>query len=114
MKGGVRDREENKLGREVLFDGREVTCEGKLNSSADGLRGDGGGKAKGGTGAAFFLTLVRPSLPFSIVSRGSVLASFTISGVGKFSLFLPASTSTFFMVDMVTVFFSDLSEIVPQ
>ena len=101
-KGGVRDKEENKLGRVVLFEGKEVTYTGKWNSSADGLRGDGGGKARGGTGAVFFLTIVRPSLPFSTVSRGNVLVSFTTSGANKFSLFSPPSTRTFFF--MVVIF----------
>ena len=93
MRGGVKDKVENKLGRECVFEGRDVTCDGMLNSSANGLRGVDGGNAKGGTGADFFLTLVRPSFSFSVDSSESALLSFNTSGLGKFSLFSPASTA---------------------
>ena len=93
MRGGVKDKVENKLGRESVFEGRDVKCDGMLNSSANGLRGVNGGNAKEATGDDFFLTLVRPSFSFSVDSRLSALVSFKTAGQSKFSLFSPASTA---------------------
>ena len=92
---------ENRLGKEVVFVGRDVTCGGKLNSSADGLKDDGG-NVKGGTGADFFLTLVRPSFSFSIESWACALLSFKTSKLGKFSLFLPTTAIACLVVIFTT------------
>ena len=103
MQGGVKDKVENKLGRESVFEGRDVTCDGMLNSSANGLRDDGG-NTKGGTGGDFFLTLVRPSFFFSVDSRLSALVSFKTSGLGEFSLFSPATTACLVVIFTAIVY----------